>query len=47
MGTDFAGNIPFFYKENREFAAMEEHPFTTLEMEWKDFGFRIRLMEVR
>lgn len=46
-GDGFCGKYPVFYKENREFAAMEEHPFTTLEMEWEDFGFRIRLMEVR
>ena len=43
----YRGKYPVFYKENREFAAMEEHPFTTREMEWEDFGFRIRLMEVR
>ena len=40
----FHGNYPYFQKGNLQIAAAEEHPFTLMEMEYKDFNFRIQFM---
>lgn len=40
----FMGEYPYFHKGIKQIVAMEEHPFTIAELDYKDFSFGIRLM---